>query len=128
MLFDKITRDDIAKDVLELSKKTDILFLECATGVGKSLLAIKISDLLTKDEIAKASEICTKSGTDFLKTSTGFVKGGVGATIENVAHMKTFCKNVKASGGIKTRAQAIELIEAGATRLGTSSGVDLVKE
>jgi len=98
----------------------------------KPLKVILETDLLTKDEIATASEICAKSGADFVKTSTGFVKGGVGAKVEDVALMyeivSPFGFNVKASGGIKTREGALELIEAGATRLGTSSGLDLIKE
>jgi len=98
----------------------------------KPLKVILETDLLTKDEIVKASEICAKSGADFVKTSTGFVKGGVGAQVEDVALMyeivSPFGLNVKASGGIKTREQALALIEAGATRLGASSGIELVKE
>ena len=69
-------------------------------------------------------------GANFVKTSTGFVKGGVGAKVEDVQLMyKTvspFGLEVKASGGIKNYNQAIALINAGATRLGTSSGVEIV--
>ncbi len=89
------------------------------------------TDLLTTDEIKKACEIILKSGADFAKTSTGFVKNGLGAKIEDVKLMNDILKNtnvkIKASGGIKTREQALQLIEAGAIRLGTSSGVNLVK-
>jgi len=114
-----------AKDYARVGN--DIKQTKAACG-DKPLKVILETDLLTKDEIATASEICVQSGADFVKTSTGFVKGGVGATVENVALMKTFCPNVKASGGIKTREGALILIEAGATRLGTSSGLDLAKE
>lgn len=100
----------------------------CGTTPLKVILE---TDLLTKDEIATASEICAKSGADFVKTSTGFVKGGEGAKVEDVELMykivSPFGLNVKASGGIKTKEQALALIEAGATRLGASSGIELIK-
>jgi deoxyribose-phosphate aldolase len=87
--------------------------------------------LLTKEEIKIASEISANAGANFVKTSTGFVKGGVGATVEDVKIMhevvKTYNMGVKASGGIKTYTQAVALIEAGATRLGTSSGIEIMK-
>lgn len=88
------------------------------------------TDLLTKEEIIKACEIIINAKADFAKTSTGFVKNGVGAKVEDVKLMKEVLKGtniqIKASGGIKTREQAIELIQAGAQRLGTSSGVKLI--
>ncbi len=90
------------------------------------------TDLLTKDEIVKACEIIIKAGADFAKTSTGFVKNGVGAKVEDIKLMAETLKNsnvkIKASGGIKTREQAIALVEAGALRLGTSSGVKLLNQ
>lgn len=89
------------------------------------------TDLLTKEEIIKACEIIIKAGADFAKTSTGFVKNGVGAKIEDIKLMRETLKNsnvkIKASGGIKDSQKAIDLINAGALRLGTSSGVNLVK-
>ena len=67
-----------------------------------------------------------------MKTSTGFVKGGVGAKVEDVeimfATVSPYGLGVKASGGIKTREQALALVAAGATRLGTSSGVAIVAD
>lgn len=90
------------------------------------------TDLLTKEEIVKACEIIIKAGADFAKTSTGFVKNGVGAKVEDIKLMAETLKNsnvkIKASGGIKTREQAIALVEAGALRLGTSSGVKLLSQ
>ncbi len=99
---------------------------------GKTPLKVIIeTDLLSQEEIIKACEIIIKSGADFAKTSTGFVKNGVGAKIEDVKLMHDILKNtnvkIKASGGIKTKEQALKLIEAGAVRLGTSSGVQLIK-
>jgi len=88
------------------------------------------TDLLTRDEIIEASKISANAGAKFVKTSTGFVKGGIGATVENVRLMHKIVSpynlQVKASGGIKNRESAIALLEAGASRLGTSSGVELI--
>ena len=88
------------------------------------------TDLLTKEEIKYACECAVKGGADFVKTSTGFVKGGVGAKVEDVELMYNTVKEagmkVKASGGIRDRETAIKMIEAGASRLGTSSGVKIV--
>jgi len=83
---------------------------------------------LTDDEIVEACKLCVDAGADFVKTSTGFAP--TGATAEHVALMKKSIPDsvgVKASGGIKTREQAIKLIEAGASRIGTSSGIQIVK-
>lgn len=89
------------------------------------------TDLLTKEEIVKACEIIKEAKADFAKTSTGFVKNGVGAKVEDIELMAKVLKNsniqIKASGGIKTREQALALINAGASRLGTSSGVKLLE-
>ena len=96
----------------------------------KLLKVIVETDLLTNDEIVKISDLVVQGGADIIKTSTGFVKGGVGAKVEDVRLMASIVKphglGVKASGGIKTKEQALALIEAGATRLGTSSGVAIV--
>jgi deoxyribose-phosphate aldolase len=83
--------------------------------------------LLTDDEKRAACEISEKAGADFVKTSTGFLGGG--ATVEDVALMRrTVTIGVKASGGIRSAADARKMIEAGAGRLGTSSGVAIVRE
>jgi len=96
-----------------------------------NLKVILETDLLTKEEIVIASKCACESGANFVKTSTGFVKGGVGATVEAVELMyKTvmpYGVEVKASGGIKTYEQALKLIDSGAKRLGTSSGVQIIK-
>jgi len=83
---------------------------------------------LTKEEKVCACRMAKKAGFDFVKTSTGFGEGG--ATVEDVRLIrKTVGKKmgVKASGGIRTRQDALKMIEAGATRLGCSCGVQIVK-
>jgi len=97
---------------------------------GKNLKVILETDLLTQEEIKIACELCIKGGADFVKTSTGFVKNGVGAKVEDVKLMYETVKDaglqVKASGGIRDKETAQKMIEAGAVRLGTSSGVKIV--
>ncbi len=85
--------------------------------------------LLTNEEIVRACELCKEAGVDFVKTSTGFSKAG--ATIEAVKLIRESLPQkikVKASGGIRTKEFALQLIEAGADRLGTSSGILIIKE
>lgn len=93
----------------------------------KPLKVILETDLLTDEEIAKACELCAEAKADFVKTSTGFVKNGVGAQAKHVKLMADIVKphsmGVKASAGIRDKQKALEMIEAGANRLGTSSGV-----
>ncbi|HXA78615.1 MAG TPA: deoxyribose-phosphate aldolase [Candidatus Acidoferrales bacterium] len=83
--------------------------------------------LLTDVEKRMACEISETAGADFVKTSTGFL-GGV-ATVEDVALMRRAVTiGVKASGGIRTASDARKMIEVGANRLGTSSGVNIIRE
>ncbi len=109
--------------------KQDIETVKAACE-GKILKVILETDLLTKEEIKKACELCVEAKADFVKTSTGFVKNGIGAKVEDVKLMaetvKPYGLGVKASGGIRDKEKAIALIEAGADRLGTSSGVAIV--
>ncbi|WP_342541154.1 deoxyribose-phosphate aldolase [Heyndrickxia sp. FSL K6-6286] len=84
--------------------------------------------LLTEEEKIRACELAVKAGTDYVKTSTGFSTGG--ATVEDIALMrKTVGPNigVKASGGVRSPEDAQQMIEAGATRIGASSGVKIVQ-
>ena len=96
---------------------------------GHALKVILETDLLNSDEIKKASELCVKAGADFVKTSTGFVKNGVGAKVEDVKLMYETVKSaglgVKASGGVRDKETALKMIEAGASRIGTSSGKEI---
>ncbi len=84
---------------------------------------------LTAEEIVKASELVLEAGANFVKTSTGF--GTYGARVEDVKLMKDTVKDkaeVKASGGVRTYEDALKMIEAGATRIGTSNGVDIINK
>ena len=109
--------------------KKDIKKVKAACGTH-SLTVILETDLLEKDEIKKACELCVEAKADFVKTSTGFVKNGVGAKVEDVEIMyKTvspYGLKVKASGGIRDKEKALQMLNAGAERLGTSSGVAIV--
>ncbi len=82
---------------------------------------------LTKEEIRLSSEACMRANADFVKTSTGFGTGG--ALVEDVKIMKEVAKDkqVKASGGVRNITDVKNMVEAGATRIGTSSGVKLVQ-
>ena len=84
--------------------------------------------LLTDEEKIKACELSQKAGADFVKTSTGF--STVGATVHDIALMRKTVgaeMGVKASGGVHTHEEALAMVEAGATRIGASAGVKLLK-
>ena len=92
---------------------------------GNCVKVIIETSLLNQDEKALACNIVIESGAAFVKTSTGFSSSG--ATLEDVRLIKKLVGDrvgIKASGGIKTKNEALELIEARATRIGTSSGVE----
>ena len=94
---------------------------------GRTVKVIIETCLLTKDEIVKACELSVEAGAAFVKTSTGFSTGG--ALSSDVALMKKTVGDrakVKASGGIRTYEQAMELINAGADRIGAGNGVILL--
>lgn len=96
---------------------------------NKILKVILETCLLTDEEIVKACELSLEAKADFVKTSTGFSKGG--ATVEAVALMRKTVGNkcgVKASGGVKTFEDMQKMIDAGASRIGTSSGVKLLEK
>lgn len=95
---------------------------------GKILKVILETCLLTDEEIVRASELSVKAGADFVKTSTGFSTGG--ATVHAVSLMRQTVGDrcgVKASGGVRTYEDLIKMVEAGATRIGTSAGPKLFK-
>lgn len=105
---------------------------KCASLTHASGCILKViieTAYLSKPEIEKACKICADAGADFVKTSTGFASEG--ATLANIELMRSVLPNsvgIKASGGIKTYDQAKALISAGADRIGTSSGISIVKE
>ena len=113
------------------SGKSDLVYKEIAqicSETGQAVKAILETTVLTTEEKRLAAEICLDAGVAYLKTSTGWFGG---ATVEDVTILKEVTRGqigIKASGGIRTIEQALSLIEAGATRLGTSRGVDLMKQ
>ena len=114
--------------------KADIKAVVDATkkaGVSSDIIVKVILEtcFLDEEEIVKACEIVKEAGADFVKTSTGF--GDYGARVEDVSIMrKTVGRDVgvKASGGIKNFEQALEMLDAGANRIGASSGVTIVTD
>ena len=109
--------DYIANEVALVKKACD----------GRLLKVILETCLLTDEEIIECSKASVKGGADFVKTSTGFSKGG--ATAHAVSIMRqTVGPNigVKASGGIHSYAEALEMVNAGASRIGASCGVEIV--
>ncbi|MDK2984886.1 MAG: deoxyribose-phosphate aldolase [Clostridia bacterium] len=103
---------------------------EVVEGAGDALVKVIIETcLLTDEEKKKACELAVKAGAHFVKTSTGF--GSKGATLEDVMLMKSVVGDkaeVKASGGIRDITTALKMIEAGASRIGTSQGVKIMEE
>ncbi|MFB9761786.1 deoxyribose-phosphate aldolase [Ectobacillus funiculus] len=95
---------------------------------GKALTKVIIeTSLLTEEEKVRACKLAVKAGADFVKTSTGFSTGG--ATVEDIALMRKTVGpaiGVKASGGVRDFAGMEAMVQAGATRIGTSSGVALI--
>lgn len=101
---------------------------EVCEETGTPVKAILETSLLTPDEIRIAADVCMDAGVAFLKTSTGW-QGG--ATLEVIRQLREISKGrvgIKASGGIRSAEQALQLVEAGATRLGTSRGPELMKQ
>ncbi len=105
--------------------------IEGVTNACKGRALVKVileTSLLNDEEKIRACTIAKMAGADFVKTSTGFNKGG--ATIEDIILMRKVVgpnMGVKASGGIRDTETARAMIEAGANRLGTSSGINIVK-
>ena len=107
----------------------DIRAVVEASDESKVKVIIETSQL-TDEEKVRATECVIEAGADFVKTSTGFIGGG--ATVEDVMLLRrtieqkgSSCR-IKASGGIRTKADALAMIEAGADRIGTSAGVAIV--
>jgi deoxyribose-phosphate aldolase len=107
----------------------DIRSVSEAAHRGGALCKVIIETaLLTDDEKARACLLAKNAGADFVKTSTGFSKGG--ATVADVTLMRRVVGNsmgVKAAGGIRTRQDALDLVAAGASRIGASASVKLIE-
>lgn len=108
----------------------DIRTVKEACG-NTTLKVIIETDYLTKEEIVEACKCAIAAKADYVKTSTGFVNGGVGAKVEDVKLMYDTVNEaglkVKASGGIRDRQAAEAMVNAGAFSLGTSSGIKIIQ-
>jgi deoxyribose-phosphate aldolase len=103
--------------------------VELAHGSGAIVKVMLETCLLTFEEKHRASELALSAGADFIKTSTGFSSGG--ATVDDIALMRSVVGNragVKASGGIRSLADASAMLHAGATRIGASASVKILAE
>lgn len=127
------TEVDMVINIGALRDKNDELVARDIRAVveaakGKALTKVIIETcLLTEEEKVRACELAVKAGADYVKTSTGFSTGG--ATVEDIALMRKTVGpeiGVKASGGVRDVQGAKDMIEAGATRIGASSGVSIV--
>jgi deoxyribose-phosphate aldolase len=128
------TEVDMVINIGALKDKNDELFerdikavVEAAKGKALTKVIIETS-LLTDEEKVRACKLAVAAGADFVKTSTGFSTGG--ATVEDIALMRKTVGpdiGVKASGGVRDTEGAEALVKAGATRIGASSGVSIVK-
>ena len=120
----------IAGDEKYLSNELSSVLKIChSMRPAVELKVIIESAALTDEQIVFACRIAERTGVDFVKTSTGMNPSG-GAKVEHIRLMKEsapHCK-IKAAGGIRTAEKAIEMIEAGASRIGTSSGIDIIKQ
>lgn len=116
----KNNKDDLVfKDINQIANLTK--------RKSKILKVIIETSVLTEEEKERVCKIIMKTDADFVKTSTGFSTGG--ATVEDIKLIKSIVgdsKKIKASGGIKTREFALELIEAGADRIGASSAKEII--
>jgi len=101
----------------------------CRDGSAKSKVILETS-FLTNEEKARACELAVKARADFVKTSTGFSSGG--ATAEDVSLMSRIVRDkglgVKAAGNVRSLTDLLKMVAAGATRVGTSSSVKIIKE
>lgn len=113
---------------LELVERDIRAVVEASVEGGAHVKVILETCLLTREEKVAACHACVSAGAHFVKTSTGFSSGG--ATVEDVALMRETVGvglGVKASGGVRSYADAVAMIRAGANRIGTSSGVAIIQ-
>lgn len=116
--FLKAGKYDLVEDEIKRIKRV----------VGKNVLKVIVETCYLTDEEKKiATQLTVNANADFVKTSTGFGTGG--ATLEDIALMKSITQNkikIKASGGIRDYATAMQYIELGVSRIGTSNGIQIV--
>ena len=132
LIFQGVDEIDMVMNIAFLKeRKLDLVKNETKKVVeaadGNCVKVIIETSLLNQDEKALACNIVIESGAAFVKTSTGFSSSG--ATLEDIRLIKKLVGDrvgIKASGGIKTKNEALKLIEAGATRIGTSRGVEII--
>ena len=109
-----------------------IEFAKCASLVHEQERILKViieTAYLTEKELELACRWCADAGVDYVKTSTGFAPEGAKAeVVKKMRELLPSNVGIKASGGIKSLEQAVELIKAGADRIGTSSGMDIMKQ
>jgi deoxyribose-phosphate aldolase len=111
--------------------KSDQIYREIAQiceETGQTVKAILETALLTDEEKRLAAELCMEAGVQFLKTSTGWQGGATVADVRLLSQIAQGNIGIKASGGIRTIEQALDLVVAGATRLGTSRGPELLRQ
>ncbi|MBO1512262.1 deoxyribose-phosphate aldolase [Metabacillus bambusae] len=128
------TEVDMVINIGALKDKNDELVerdIRAVAGAAKGKALSKViieTSLLTEEEKVRACEIAVRAGADYVKTSTGFSSGG--ATVEDIELMRKTVGpeiGVKASGGVRDTEGAEAMVKAGATRIGASSGVSIVK-
>ena len=132
LIFQGVDEIDMVMNIAFLKeRKLDLVKNEIKKVVeaadGNCVKVIIETSLLNQDEKALACNTVMESGAAFVKTSTGFSSSG--ATLEDVRLIKKLVGDrvgIKASGGIKTKNEALEFIEAGASRIGTSRGVEII--
>ena len=134
-VFDGATEVDMVINVSQLKAKNDAYVRDEIAAIKKSLredIILKViieTCLLTDEEKERACRLSVEAGADFVKTSTGFSTGG--ATKEDIALMRrTVGPNigVKASGGVRTKDAFLDMVNAGASRVGSSSSVQIMKD
>lgn len=115
---------------LERVVAEEIAALAATAHEGGAILKVILETcLLTNEQVVRSSELAVQAGADFVKTSTGFsMSGATAAHIRAMRQAVGPSMGVKASGGVRTLAALREMVEAGATRIGTSSGVSILKE
>ena len=128
--IDMVLNIGFLKSGMDKEVASEIRQLARIAHAGSRILKVILETaLLTDEEKGRASRLAVDAGADFIKTSTGFSTGG--ATIQDIALMRSIaadCCGVKASGGIRSLADAVAMLQAGATRIGASASVAIVQQ